>query len=212
MLAYTGLTDDFMHVWPPAVLTAIEAGDLDAASGLLAHVDDAPVGLRTPVLEAYLHLLRGLLAAARGLDDEAEPDLRRAVDLFAAYGSPPLHGKAEESFGRWLRAQGRDEAETHLAAARSIFESLGAEGWLDRLDDGLTAVRSRDLGRSPRRYVDRHGRRLLSVRRRARPWGTVLPGVRAVGCGARLPQLRRGSTHRPVLHSMWHRDRGCSAG
>ena len=34
MLAYTGLTDDFMHVWPPAVLTAIEAGDLDAAAGL----------------------------------------------------------------------------------------------------------------------------------------------------------------------------------
>jgi tetratricopeptide (TPR) repeat protein len=138
VLAYTGLTDDFTHLWPPAVLTAIEAGDLDAAAGLMAYVDEAPVGLRTPVLEAYLHQLRGLLSAARGLDAEAEADLRRAVDLFIAYGSPPLLGQAQESLGRWLCAQGRvDEARDHLAAARSIYLSLGAEGWLAGLDDAV---------------------------------------------------------------------------
>ena len=87
-------------------------------------------------MEAHLRHLRGRLGAIRGDDaQQVEDDLRAAVDAFAAYGSPPLTARAEESLGRWLAEQGRsEEADEFLAAARAGYEALGAHGWLAAMD------------------------------------------------------------------------------
>jgi class 3 adenylate cyclase/tetratricopeptide (TPR) repeat protein len=140
MVTWGGLSDDFMHLWPVATEYAIEAGMLDEVDSLLAHVDAAPSGLRSPALVAHLHRLRGVLGATRS-DDAAtvERDLRQAVQLFDAYGSPPFAARSEESLGRFLADQGRtDEAEHHRSNARTRYQALGARGWLAAMDAATT--------------------------------------------------------------------------
>ena len=140
LIAWGGLADDFMHLWPAATEAAIEAGMLDEAETLLTHVAKAPPGLRSPALVAHLHRLRGLLGDRRG-DDAAtvEDDLNQAVQLFDDYGSPPFAARAEESLGRFLADQGRtDDAEQHLSKARTRYQALGADGWLASMDAATT--------------------------------------------------------------------------
>jgi hypothetical protein len=139
LIEWGGLSDDFMHLWPAAAEYTIDAGMLDEAEALLAHVADAPPGLRSPALEAHLHRLRGLLGARRG-DDPAvvEQDLQRAVQLFGDYGSPPFVARVEDSLGRWLAQQGRiDDAEHHLSNARGRYEALNAHGWLAAMEAAI---------------------------------------------------------------------------
>ncbi|MET0740559.1 MAG: adenylate/guanylate cyclase domain-containing protein [Candidatus Nanopelagicales bacterium] len=140
LMEYGGLSDDFMHIWPAATEEAIEAGMFDEAEALLAHVGEAPSGLRSPALVAHLHRLRGLLGGRRGDDpSRVESDLRQAIKLFTDYGSPPFVARAEESLGRFLAGQGRaDEGEHHLSNARARYEALGAHGWLAAMDAATT--------------------------------------------------------------------------
>jgi class 3 adenylate cyclase/tetratricopeptide (TPR) repeat protein len=134
--AATGLGDDFMHFWPPAILTALRAGRLDEAERLFAVVADSPPGLVLPALAAQLPRLRALIADARGGDPEqVEADLRASIEALQAYGARPEVARTQEDLGRWLLKQGRhDEAIELLDAARRTYEELGAAGWLARLD------------------------------------------------------------------------------
>lgn len=135
-LAASGLDDDFFVVWPPAVLAALEAHDLDLAERLLAPVSEALPGQRSPAVSAQWHRLLGLLAAARGHDPEfAETEMRAGIEGLSAYGAVGFHAQAQEELGRWLVTQGRDdEAQPLLDGARTTYIKIGAAGWLAELE------------------------------------------------------------------------------
>ena len=136
LLSALGLEDDFMHLWPPLVLAAIAAGDLDLAERLIQPVASAQEGAVPPAVNAQYLRLRGLLGAARG-DDPAivEADLRAGVAALVDFGAVVHAGRACEELGRWLAANGRpDDAEQALAQARSTYERIGAAGWLTDLE------------------------------------------------------------------------------
>jgi class 3 adenylate cyclase/tetratricopeptide (TPR) repeat protein len=136
LLSSLGLEDDFMHLWPPLVLAAIAAGDIDLADRLMQPVATAQEGAVPPAVRAQFLRLRGLIGAARDEDPETvEADLRAGVDALIDYGAVVHAGRAYEELGRWLAARGRpDDAEHALARARSTYEQIGASGWLARLD------------------------------------------------------------------------------
>ena len=142
-LASAGLDDDFFLLWPPAVLAALGADDLDLAERLLAPVSDALPGQRSPAVSAQWHRLLGLLAAARGEDPAlAETELRAGIDALGAYGAIGFQAQAREELGRFLITQGRDdEAESLLDAARTTYTEIGAAGWLTRLESWDSARR-----------------------------------------------------------------------
>jgi class 3 adenylate cyclase/tetratricopeptide (TPR) repeat protein len=132
VLAANGLDDDFVHLWPPIVLAALRAGDLELAERMLEPVVAAPPGVISPAVNAQFHRLRGLLAAARGDDAEAvEADLRAGAAMLADFGAVLLAARAQEELGDWLIEQGRaDEGEELVGRARATYEQAGAVGWL----------------------------------------------------------------------------------
>ena len=136
-VAAVGLDDDFMHLWPPSVRAALEAGDHEAAERLLALVEDAPPALVTPSgCPAILPLMRGLVRIGRGDPPEAvEANLRRrSIALLDEFGAVTLRGQAEESIARWLLAEGRStEAGAAFDSARATYTEIDARGWLARL-------------------------------------------------------------------------------
>ena len=136
LLAASGLDDDFFVLWPPAVLAALGAEDLDLADRLLVPVSAALPGQRPPAVAAQWHRLRGLVSAARGDDPQfAETELRAGIDALRTFGATGFQAQAEEELGRWLVTQGRtDEAAPLLDAARTTFAEIGATGWLAKLD------------------------------------------------------------------------------
>ena len=131
-----GIDDDLAHLWPGMVTTALAAGDVEGAQRLLQPVATASPVLLTPVLAAQLANLRGLVAAARGDDPAAiEADLRAGVSGLDDFGAVGLAARAKEDLAEWLAAQGRaDEATDLREQARSIYQEIGALGWLTRLD------------------------------------------------------------------------------
>ena len=135
-LAAAGLDDDFFLLWPPSVLAALAADDLDLAERLLAPVTAALPGKRPPAVAAQWHRLRGLLAAARGDDPElAETEMRAGIDGLAAFGAAGFHAQAQQELGRWLATQRRaEEAMPLLDAARTTYAEIGATGWLAALE------------------------------------------------------------------------------
>ena len=136
LLAGNGIEDDFMHLWPPMVRSAIAAADFALAQKLLAPVESAGVGIVSPAVAAQLLWLRGLLGAARGdTPVDVEADLRAGVAALEAFGAIPARAQAEQQLGRWLASQGRHaEAETLISRARSTYAEIGATAWLAALD------------------------------------------------------------------------------
>ena len=131
-----GLDDDLFLLWPPLVLAALAAKDLDLADRLLEPVAEAPPGRIAPAVQAQWLRLRGLLAAARGADaSSTEADLRAGIAALDSCGAIGERARAQEELGRWLVAQDRaGDAEALLAAARETYQELGAVGWLTKLD------------------------------------------------------------------------------
>jgi tetratricopeptide (TPR) repeat protein len=151
-LAWSGVEDDFMFIWPPAVLAAIDAHELDRADRLLSPVAEGPPGLVTPALSAHLAQLRGLIGVARGDDpDQVVQDLHHAIVAMATFGAVPHRARTEDALGRFLVAQGRaQEAEPWLAAARAAYDDLGAHAWQSNLDEwsrarGIGPFNDRDV-------------------------------------------------------------------
>lgn len=113
-----------------AITAALAAGELDEAENLLAVIDGLRPGELTPFLKAH------------GLRLQAQTDIRRN----AAHRTDERFGAAAEEFRRlgtpfWVAVTLLEHAEVSngekapalLAEARSIFESLAATPWLERL-------------------------------------------------------------------------------
>ena len=130
------IDDDFCVLWPPLVLAALAAGDVDLAEDLLTPVEEARPGIVSVVVAAHWHRLRGRVAAARGDDPAfAEAEMRLGVDALHAFGAPGYRAQAQEELARWLHDQDRpDEAAPLIEAARATYLQLGATNWLAQLE------------------------------------------------------------------------------
>jgi len=136
LIAAGGLDDDFMHFWPPLVRAALAGGDAELAQRLLAPVATASPGVVSAAVAAHLLNLRGLVEAASGASAAAvEADLRAGVSALADFGALTWSSRAEEDLAAWLLTTGRvAEAQPHLKHVRACYVSMGATGWLGRLD------------------------------------------------------------------------------
>jgi predicted ATPase/class 3 adenylate cyclase len=116
------------------LLHALEAslalGRHDRADELLAVVEELPVGLRPPFLDAVAHRFRARLA---GDDPGADRGFTAAAAQLRALELPFHLAVVLLEHAEWLTAQGRpDDAAPFLAEARETFGRLGAMPWLER--------------------------------------------------------------------------------
>jgi len=131
--ASTAMLEDFEVMLGPAVELQLRAGDLDAAERLLALAVPLLGGRGRALTRAEVPRLRGMLAAARGEDPEA--DLRAAAAAHGAYGAPYLLAQTRYELASWLLKQGStEEASGLLDQARATFSRLGAVPAVEKTD------------------------------------------------------------------------------
>jgi Bacterial regulatory proteins, luxR family len=83
---------------------------------------------------------RALLAS----DKSAEAQFRDSIDRLEASGMRPHLARAQLLYGEWLRRQKRRrDARDQLAAAREVFDSMGATGFGERARVELLATGAR---------------------------------------------------------------------
>jgi class 3 adenylate cyclase/tetratricopeptide (TPR) repeat protein len=134
-------------VW--AVEAAFALADLGKVEELLVAVEQLPPGQRPPFLQAQAARLRARLAAARGKRDGVEAGFKAAAGMFRELGIPFWLAVTLLEYGEWLaKDQDVQRTEPLLTEARTIFERLGAQPWLERLgvhrtglQDGISGLR-----------------------------------------------------------------------
>jgi len=143
---------------PAMVEIALAAGDLEGASLASAELDQLSETFESEVLGAIAAHARGLVLLARGDPRQALDAMRPALAEWQRECAPYLAARVRVSLGLACRALGdEDGAALELAAARKVFEELGAKPDLARLPavpvtargerpDGLTARELEVLG------------------------------------------------------------------
>jgi len=140
LLSYFGLDDDFCVLWPPLVLAALAADDLELASRLLEPVEKARPGQRSPAVAAQWHRLRGLVATRADDPEFAETQMRAGITALEAFGAYGYRAQAQEELARWLTDQRRpNDAAPLIDAARQTYTEIHATGWLARLHTWSTS-------------------------------------------------------------------------
>jgi tetratricopeptide (TPR) repeat protein len=118
-----------------ALLHAIEAalalGEQAKTEELLALIEDRPIGLRPPFLDAQARRFRARLA---GDDPSADRLFTTAAAELRELELPFYLAVVRLEHGEWLIAQGRGgDADAFLGEAAEIFGRLGATPWLERV-------------------------------------------------------------------------------
>jgi len=143
---------------PAMVEIALTAGDLEGAAQASAELDALSEQFESQVLAAIAAHARGSVLLARGESGQALDALRPALAEWQRECAPYLAARVRVSVGLACRALGdEDGAALELAAARKVFEELGAKPDLARLPatsvsergerpDGLTARELEVLG------------------------------------------------------------------
>ena len=136
MYAYSGVADDYVHMWPVAADLAHRIGDEASLTSLLTVLDRAagrqmlPRGLR-----AHRCRIAGLLAQDADEPDEVESRMRSAIEGFTTWGSAHYRARSQAELGLWLRDRGRvEEASALLASARQTLSDMHAQTWLYELE------------------------------------------------------------------------------
>ena len=137
---------------------ALAAGDVEGAAEASAELEELSDRFESEVLAAIAAHARGTVLLARGDPQRALDSLRAALEVWQRVAAPCLAARVRVSIGLACRALGdRDGAELEFAAARKVFEELGARPDLARLPslaaddrghrpDGLTAREIEVLG------------------------------------------------------------------
>ena len=143
---------------PAMVEIALAAGDVEGAAEASAELEELSDRFESEVLAAIAAHARGTVLLARGDPQRALDSLRAALEVWQRVAAPCLAARVRVSIGLACRALGdRDGAELEFAAARKVFEELGARPDLARLPslaaddrghrpDGLTARELEVLG------------------------------------------------------------------
>jgi DNA-binding CsgD family transcriptional regulator len=120
--------------WTPELIEVLTAlGRAEEARALLGRYDVRAFGDRAGDARAVALRCAGLVAEAEGDLDGAERSLEAAIAEHAAGGSPLARARSELHLGALLRRRGqRRAARSHLEAAHSTFDAVGARGWADR--------------------------------------------------------------------------------
>ncbi|MGB2953785.1 MAG: adenylate/guanylate cyclase domain-containing protein [Gaiellaceae bacterium] len=119
-----------------ALEAAIVLGDSAKTRELLAFMEDAPPGRRSPYLEAQAHRFRARV-------DGNEADYEAAARVFRELEIPFWLAVTLLEHSEWLVAEGRaGEGELVLAEAQELFARLEATPWLER--SGQTSGTPRD--------------------------------------------------------------------
>ena len=121
-----------------ALEAALALGEQPKTQELLAVVEEQPIGLRPPFLEAQAHRFRARLA---GADPSADRLFTTAAAQLRELDLPFYLAVVRLEHGEWLIAQGRsDDADGFLAEAAEIFGRLGATPWLERVAAARTGA------------------------------------------------------------------------
>jgi predicted ATPase/class 3 adenylate cyclase len=129
---------DVKHGIRYALEACLALGERDRAEQLLTLVEELPVGLRPPFLDATAHRFRALLA---GDDPGADRHFTVAAAQMRALELPFHLAVVQLQHGEWLMARGRPgDARPLLAEARETVEHLDAKSLLKRLETAEAAA------------------------------------------------------------------------
>lgn len=127
-----------------AIQVQAQTGEIEAAEENLRELNAIVAAAQTDPLCASLRLCEGIVADARGLDDEARKALEDAIDLSNRGGSPYETARARLMLGRTLVRIGRvPEAIEEFQTALETLRSLGAMGEVRRAEALLEKAGSR---------------------------------------------------------------------
>jgi DNA-binding CsgD family transcriptional regulator len=112
---------------PAYVEIMLTAEDVPAADEAATELARAAAQYRTPALHARAALARGAVRLGEDEPDQALPCLRKAYQLWHDLEAPYEAARVRVLIGRACRAmQDEDGAELEWAAARQVFQQLGA--------------------------------------------------------------------------------------
>lgn len=128
---------------PAHVEIMLAVGDVQAARTACRELDEAADALDIRVLRAIAAQCRGAVELAEGDAAAALASLHYALDTWQQVEAPYPAARVRELAGLACRALGDDEgAKLELAAARAVFEGLGAAPDLARIVSHATDVPS----------------------------------------------------------------------
>jgi DNA-binding NarL/FixJ family response regulator len=123
----------------------IAAGDIEAAREAADELEAIADSFDTTVLHAMAAHARGAVVLAEGDAPAAIGPLRRAFEAWQQVEAPYLAARVRVEIGLAYRILGDEEgAGLELAAARSVFEQLGAAPDLVRIDSLILDASSPD--------------------------------------------------------------------
>lgn len=120
---------------PAAVEILLGVGDAEAARAACHELEQIAAQYDIRALSAMACHARGAVCLSEGDARAACEPLRRAFEIWRGLGAPYLAARIRVLLGRAYRALGDDDGGAlELAAAREVFESLGATPDLARVD------------------------------------------------------------------------------
>ncbi|MEP6493232.1 MAG: LuxR C-terminal-related transcriptional regulator [bacterium] len=126
------------------VLTAfveimLAAGDIPAARAAADEMSQIAVALDAPMLRALSTMSTGAVLIAEGRAEAAIAELLESVTLWRRLSAPYEAGRVRVLAGIAYRAMGDEEsAEMEFDAARRVFNALGAQSDLDRIEAAVS--------------------------------------------------------------------------
>jgi DNA-binding CsgD family transcriptional regulator len=142
----TSATSDRLRsaaVLPAHLEIMLACGDLDEARRARDQLCELASVFGADALQAVAAQADGAIAVAEGRADAAVESLRRAFGLWERLGAPYDAARVRVLIGHACRALGDDEAAgLELEAARSVFERLGAQPQLARMERPMEVVSS----------------------------------------------------------------------
>lgn len=122
-----------------AIDAAIALRDPDRGRKMLESVRWQPLVRLPPVVEALIQHSQARIGALEGAGD-VEALFRAAAGLFRETGARFWLATTLAEYAEWLSAQGRSQdAGAQFDEARTIFDTLGAVTWLERLERSMAA-------------------------------------------------------------------------
>ncbi|HZS93929.1 MAG TPA: AAA family ATPase [Chloroflexota bacterium] len=119
----------------------LEVGDLNAAEETIARAVADATRQRLPIGLVDATRIQGAIAARRGMWEDAERHLHRAIQLAHDISYRWGEARALYEYGLALSRQGQStRAANQLRAAAAIFKTLGAEPYSARCDRASAAV------------------------------------------------------------------------